>query len=201
MFLGVYMYSPCHVAYLMEGEFDMAHPHNINYYAHENNMEFQQHNRSSFLTKNTVVLENGQRYFNYAYLYKQYLKDLSSQSQSTNSTTTTSRQLQQKRNRQSKFRTILDTINSVPPLPRLKRWTIFNVGAPWEGKQIMRTEAVRTFFIHYILTKEDSWKGSNDHVLPQTYEAALNHYRLPGFLSGSLFTGKSFYLSLLEGNQ
>ena len=183
----------------MDGEFDMAHPHNINYYAHENNIEFQQHNRSSFLNKNTVILENGQRYYKYPYLYKQYLKDLLSQSQSTSGTATASRRLQQKQKRPSKFRmnlnTAADTVTTdVPPLPRLKSWNVYDNGLIWEGKQVMRTEAVRSFFIHYILTTEDSWKGSKDHVLPESYEAALNHYRLPGFLSGSIYTGKLHYI-------
>ena len=182
----------------MDGEFDMAHPHNINYYAHDNNIEFQQHNRSSFFNKNTVVLENGHRYYKYPYLYKQYLKDLSSKSQPTSSTAATNRRLQQKQKRQSKFsmnsNTAADTVaNDVQHLPRLKSWNIYENGLNFEGKQVMRTEAVRSFFIHYILTKEDSWQGIKQSYKMKPYEAALNHYRLPGHLTGSLYTGTLSY--------
>ena len=58
----------------------------------------------------------------------------------------------------------------------------------------MRTEAVRTLFIHYLLKVENSWltkDGSKGNIyFAKPYEAALNHYRMPGHLSGSLYTGK-----------
>ena len=148
-------FSPCHVASLMEGEFEMDHPNNLNSALHTLS--------KNVTSKNVLTLENGQMYYNYNYLFKKY------------------RQQQAMRNN--------DKSLISRSTPRMSSWITYENGPRWEGKLLMRTEAVRSFFIHYVLQKEVTW-SSKEVYFTQPYEAALSHYRPPGFLSGSLYTGK-----------
>ena len=70
-------------------------------------------------------------------------------------------------------------------LPRFGRWRGARTGVDYEGKMIMRTEAIGMFYVHYItLREEGSWNYSA-FVLPYSVGAML-HYRLPPELSGSI---------------
>jgi len=86
---------------------------------------------------------------------------------------------------------------SAPPtqhiLPRLGRWGHFENGlARHEAKLIMRSDAVKMFFVHYVTQLEDKKRGSPTwrHANIKTLDAskvALLHYKEPPETSGAVF--------------
>jgi hypothetical protein len=79
-------------------------------------------------------------------------------------------------------------------LPRVDRWNYgsFSDFSPHNGKLIMRTDAVRMFFAHYLIEMMNSSLGGSLRGESVTWKippplALLLHYKKPGFLSGNIF--------------
>jgi len=77
-------------------------------------------------------------------------------------------------------------------LPRFGRWQIARAGPEWEGKLIMRTDAVGMFFVHYITLKEIQHPRQGQRWDPIPYSlsidaAAMLHYKTVPEVSGSIY--------------
>ena len=128
VYFYVYVCSPCHVSSYMEGEMDSTHSNNLNYLltTQLNTPAFQfnnQNNRTAWLNKNSIILENGQRYYRYQYLNQKYLQSLSTSTTTTSTTSTKNTQLELHKQlyEQGKL------------LPRLRLWDVYERGLRWEG--------------------------------------------------------------------
>ena len=83
-------------------------------------------------------------------------------------------------------------------LPRVGNWQFTVPGHSAEGKLIMKTKAVRMFFVHYVSQTED---GSKDYESKAAHrsEAVLLHYKEPREVSGEPY-GLSDLSSVKQGN-
>eukprot|EP01041_Mallomonas_annulata_P002579 gene2579-5041_t len=73
-------------------------------------------------------------------------------------------------------------------LPRFGRWQTARAGVDWEGKMIMRSEAVGMFFVHYMTLRESgNWDREARELSHQ--EGAVLHYKTPPEVSGNIFGG------------
>ena len=85
-------------------------------------------------------------------------------------------------------------------LPRFGRWQAARLGPEWEGKLIMRTDAVGMFFVHYITLRErmlrqskgDGRRIRDPDLDPAPYSlpvdaAAMLHYKTVPEVSGSIY--------------
>lgn len=71
-------------------------------------------------------------------------------------------------------------------LPRFGKWQTARLGVDWEGKMIMRTDAVGMFFVHYITLREPGEWDREAHQLDY-FEGAVLHYKTLQEDSGSIF--------------
>ena len=83
-------------------------------------------------------------------------------------------------------------------LPRVGTWQFTVPGHSAEGKLIMKTKAVRMFFVHYVSQTED---GSKDYESKAAHrsQAVLLHYKEPREVSGEPY-GMSDLSSVQQGN-
>lgn len=72
-------------------------------------------------------------------------------------------------------------------LPRLDMWDPAHIHFAFEGKLIMRTEAVAAFHVHFITSLEAGPWRMTHLVQPPISEAALLHYRPPPQLSRDIY--------------
>jgi hypothetical protein len=58
-----------------------------------------------------------------------------------------------------------------------------------EGKMIMRTDAVRMFFVHYLtlIERGGPWKKKKQLIEPKMTDAALLHFKVPAGVSGVIW--------------
>jgi len=71
-------------------------------------------------------------------------------------------------------------------LPRFGRWQVARAGPEWEGKLIMRTDAVGMFSTHYVTLVEKGPWDSGPYILSMD-DAAILHYKLAPETSGSIY--------------
>jgi hypothetical protein len=59
----------------------------------------------------------------------------------------------------------------------------------YEGKMIMRTDAVRMFFVHYLtlIERGGPWKKTKQLIEPKMTDAALLHFKVPAGVSGVIW--------------
>ena len=71
-------------------------------------------------------------------------------------------------------------------LPRFGRWQAARLGPEWEGKLIMRTDAVGMYNVHYVTLMEKGAWNPNPLAMPLE-AAAMLHYKLAPESSGSIY--------------
>ena len=71
-------------------------------------------------------------------------------------------------------------------LPRIGVNLVSTLMVPFESKLLMRTDAVRMFFIHYLTQLEFPYK-SYDPVVADVNEAALLHFKVAPIVSGNIW--------------
>lgn len=86
-----------------------------------------------------------------------------------------------------------DNNTSLNTCPRAGQWVVSTDGPAFEGKLIMNTKAVGTFFVHYLTMIERQGEGSggkwNDkpYEVDMVTEGAVLHYKVPAVRSGSIY--------------
>jgi hypothetical protein len=68
--------------------------------------------------------------------------------------------------------------------PRLGNWNFGAFGVPFEGKLLMRTSKVISYFIHYLIEVENKNEIRNIY---STFRLSLYHYKIPPELSGNIY--------------
>ena len=71
-------------------------------------------------------------------------------------------------------------------LPRIGVNLVSGLGPSYESKLLMRTDAVRMFFIHYLTQLEEPFKSYNP-VLVNVNEGALLHYKTAPIINGDIW--------------
>ena len=82
-----------------------------------------------------------------------------------------------------KITTGLNVNDSNHLLPRVGTWQFTVPGHPAEGKLIMKTRAVRMFFVHYVSQTEDG-APNYEATLASRTDAVMLHYKEPREVSG-----------------
>jgi hypothetical protein len=71
-------------------------------------------------------------------------------------------------------------------LPRYGKWNKGHFCPDWEGKLIMRTDAIGMFFTHYITLREKGEWAREPVKIPRDHAAVL-HYKIPNDITGSVY--------------